>query len=80
MEQHRVRTVKAFKKDPNQSPYIFVEVEPEHFQEFGQIPTHKELEQWIAKDKKSKSHPIGYAERSFRIGIIKDWKELEPIV
>ena len=79
MKQHRVRDAKALPSDPDKRPYIFVETRPDSWHEFTAIPTHAALEAWVKENFTPTHGVIGYADRAFRIGIIKDWKELEPI-
>ncbi len=76
MKEHRVRAARS--TDGNPKPHLFVELEPDRWIEVVELPLHAEIHNSIkAWEWRG---PICYAERAFRIGIVKDWEEQEPIV
>ena len=88
--QHRIRQAKGMKGD---APYIFLEIEPDSWIETNVKPDQvaelkpSDIETFIRSIKESeKPKPDGprslhmtYAERAFKIGLIKDWEDVRTI-
>ena len=82
MTIHRMRATPAPK---GEKPYCWLEVEPDSWLpvEKDDLPTiglHATIHAFLEREKTSLAHTIRYAERAFRIGIIKGpITELAPI-
>ena len=88
MDSHRVRIVDCI--DNSGKDHFFVELREDQFVEVAELPTHEAIETYVAKEDKQRQQfeagkcksykmVIGFADRAFRIGIVKNWKEVEPI-
>ena len=74
MKVHRVRSAKA--TDDLDKPHIFVECEEGLWHEMGEIPTHKQIHDFVAR---GCDNILGYGNRAFHIGIVRSWVEESPI-
>jgi len=77
MKKHRVRKAKCI--DDTGKDHLFIEIERETWMEVKELPTHKAIENYNNKQKGLKGKPIHYETRAFDIGLIKNWKESDPI-
>jgi len=76
MKKHRVRQAKSI---DGQGDHLFIEIIKDRWQEFDKLPSYKEIEQYNQTQSGNK-FDITFSSRSFDIGIIKNWIDLEPIV
>lgn len=75
MKVHRVRTAKS--TDGIDKPHLFVEFEENLWMEVKELPAHGSIEKYNSDD--SHHGLMLYNTRAFKVGIIKEWKEMEPI-
>jgi len=78
MRVHHVRTAKSI--DDNPKRHLFVEFERDSWLELKEIPPHSAIHQFIKQERKNNVYNMRVDSRAFRIGIIKNWREEQPII
>lgn len=75
MKEHRLRTAKPI--DGKEEPHVFIEFKEDGWLEVtnDSTLTHKAIHVFLDAIEAERIKPIMCAERAFRIGIVKEWKE-----